>query len=181
MKAVDEGGHDACAGHAEGVTNGDRSAVDVELFLGDSEFVCRSQHLHGERFVDFEEVDVVDGQVGAIEGGANCVDWAKAHDLGVEARYGTRHDACQRLDSELRSASVAHDNDGGGAIVEWACVTGGNRAVFAEDWLEATYAFDGGAFADTVVLADHGAVGEGVRRDLVLEEASVASFLCSVL
>ena len=68
---------------------------------------------------------------------------------------------------------VAHDDDGGGAVVERAGVAGGDRAVGAEHRLELGQLLDGGAGAGAVVLRDDGAVGEGDRGDLPVEEAAL--------
>src|SRR6476661_4582270 len=64
LEAVDQGGHDAGTGHAERVTEGDRPTVDVELVVGDAEVTGRRDDLGGERLVDLEQVDVVDGLAG---------------------------------------------------------------------------------------------------------------------
>ena len=66
---------------------------------------------------------------------------------------------------------VAHDDDGGGAVVQRAGVAGGDQAVRAEDRLEAGHALDRDAGAGAVVLVDDGAVLQRVRRDLALPEA----------
>src|SRR5674476_1119262 len=58
---VDQGARDPGAGHAEGVTDRDGSAVDVELVEVDAQVVRGGNHLCGERLVDLDQVDVVDG------------------------------------------------------------------------------------------------------------------------
>src|SRR5690349_18651251 len=52
----------AGAGHAEGVADGDGAAVDVVLLRVDAEAVTAVEALRGEGFVQFPDVDVVDGQ-----------------------------------------------------------------------------------------------------------------------
>ena len=78
-------GHDAGAGHAERVAEGDGAAVDVELVPRDAELVADGHDLRGERLVDLDEVDVVDGHAGPRRAPAARLDRAEAHDLGVEA------------------------------------------------------------------------------------------------
>src|SRR5579862_9552488 len=39
----------ARAGHAEGMADRDRAAVDVQLVVGNAELVAAVEHLHGER------------------------------------------------------------------------------------------------------------------------------------
>ena len=79
-------GHDAGAGHAERVAEGDRAAVHVELVPRDAEVLGRRDHLRGERLVDLDEVDVVDRHAGPLERLAAGLDRAEAHDLGVQRR-----------------------------------------------------------------------------------------------
>ena len=60
-------------------------------------------------------------------------------------------DAGQRREAELAGLGVAHDDHGGGAVVERAAVAGGDRAVLAEDRVEALHALEGDAGAGAVV------------------------------
>ena len=86
LQAVDQRGHDAGAGHAERVTEGDGAAVDVELVHRDAEVLGRRDDLGGERLVDLDQVDVVDRHAGPRQRLAAGLDRAEAHDLGVERR-----------------------------------------------------------------------------------------------
>src|SRR5689334_13362455 len=52
LQAVQEGGHDAGAGHAEGVSEGDGPAVDVELVVRDAEMAGGGDDLGGESLID---------------------------------------------------------------------------------------------------------------------------------
>ena len=101
LQAVEQRGHDAGAGHPERVAEGDRPAVDVELLLGDAEVPGRGDHLGGERLVDLDEVDVVDGHSGAGERLAARLDRPEAHDLRVQARHARRHHPGDRGDTEV--------------------------------------------------------------------------------
>src|SRR5665213_2635663 len=51
---------EAGAGHAKGMADGDRAAVDVVLLRIDAEGVAGIEALAGEGFVQFPEVDVLD-------------------------------------------------------------------------------------------------------------------------
>ena len=168
---MDQRAHDAGAGHAERVAEGDAAATGVELVPADAEVLGRRDDLGGERLVDLDEVDVVDGHAGAAEGLAAGLDRAEAHDLGVEARDTRRHDAGERGEAELLGLGVAHHDDSSGAIVERAGVAGRDRAAGAEHGVEARELLDGGAGADAVVLADDAAVGQGDGGDLGGPEA----------
>src|SRR5215467_10970990 len=50
---------EARAGHAVGMADGDRPAVDVELVVGDAQPVAAVDHLHRERLVQLPEPNVL--------------------------------------------------------------------------------------------------------------------------
>ena len=49
------------------MTNRDRTAVDIELLHWDAEAIATVNDLHGECFVEFPQVDIVNGQTIAFE------------------------------------------------------------------------------------------------------------------
>src|SRR5258708_34737995 len=54
--ALDQGVAGAArAGHAEGMANRDRAAIDVELVVGNAELVAAVEHLHREGLVQLPE------------------------------------------------------------------------------------------------------------------------------
>src|SRR5438874_12402952 len=55
------------AGHAEGMADRDRAAVDVVLGGIDAELVARVEALAGEGLVELPEIDVVDRQAMALQ------------------------------------------------------------------------------------------------------------------
>ena len=57
---VEQRAGDAGAGHAEGVADRDRAAVDVQLVDVDAELAVARDDLGGEGLVDLDQVDVVD-------------------------------------------------------------------------------------------------------------------------
>src|SRR4051812_35162074 len=65
LQRVDERRRDARARHAERMTDGDRTAVDVELVTErvDADAACGRDDLRGERLVDLDQVDAVDRHV----------------------------------------------------------------------------------------------------------------------
>src|SRR5690606_8798179 len=123
--------------HAEGVADGDGAAVDVQLLQRDAEVAVGGDHLGGERLVDLDQVDVVDGETGAAQRLLRRLDRAEAHDLGGEAGDTGGDDPGQRGQAELAGLGVAHDDQRGGAVVERAAVAGGDQPVGAEDRLQA--------------------------------------------
>ncbi|MBI2705291.1 MAG: SDR family oxidoreductase [Actinobacteria bacterium] len=175
LKPVDERGHDAGAGHAEGMTQRDRATVHVQLVPRDAELLRRRDDLSGERLVDLDEVDVVDGHPGAGQGLLGRLDRAEPHDLGVERRHTACNNAGQRLETERSSLRVTHHDNRGGAVVQRAGVAGSDRPVGAEHRLQLGQLLDRRPGTDAVVLADRDLVAVGVgrrdRRDLVFPEA----------
>src|ERR1700688_4734795 len=66
--ALDQGvAGQARAGHAVGMTDRDRAAIDVELFRIDAKLVAAIDHLHRERLVQFPEIDIVDRESVPLE------------------------------------------------------------------------------------------------------------------
>src|SRR6476659_11094189 len=74
------------AGHAEGMTDGDRAAVDVVLLGIDAELVARIEALAGEGLVQFPDVDVVDLQPMTLQQLRHGVDRADAHLVRLATR-----------------------------------------------------------------------------------------------
>ena len=63
---VQQGDDDTSAGSADGVADGDRAAVDVDLAHVEAELTGNSDGLGREGFVGLDEVDIVDGQAGLL-------------------------------------------------------------------------------------------------------------------
>src|ERR1700728_3385569 len=64
LELVDDGGDEHRAGGAEGVAHRDRAAVDVDVLLGQVQVPDPFQDDGGERLVELEQVDVIQGQAG---------------------------------------------------------------------------------------------------------------------
>ena len=79
---VGDRSHHARAGHAEGMADGDRSAVHVQLVHGDAETIAAVDDLHGESFVEFPEIDIVDVKALALEQFGDGKYRADAHLVG---------------------------------------------------------------------------------------------------
>src|SRR4051794_31322201 len=81
------GGEDAGAGGSDGVAEGNAGAVGVEPVIErvDLPLAQDGEDLGGERLVEFDEVDLVEGEVGAVEGRRGGADWADAHDFRAAA------------------------------------------------------------------------------------------------
>ena len=97
----------------------------------------RGDHLHRERLVDLDQVDVADGQSGVGQRPSGRLDRAETHDLGAERADPGRDDPGQRSQSQLGGPRVTHDHHRRRAVVQRAAVPGGDGTVGAEDRLAA--------------------------------------------
>jgi hypothetical protein len=136
LQRVDQRAGDARAGHAERVSDGDGTAVDIQLVDRDAELLGRPQCLHRERLVDLEQVDVIDRHARVVQGLTGGLHRSESHDLRREPGDSGRDDAGERREAELPRLRVAHDDHGGGSIVEGAAVAGRDCAVRAEHRLQ---------------------------------------------
>ena len=84
--------------------------------------------LGGERFVEFDEVDVGELQAGALECLLRGGDGAGAHHGRVDAGDGRGADFHQRREAERLGPLFAHHQQRGGAVVERRAVAGGHGA-----------------------------------------------------
>ena len=71
-------------GHAEGMPEGDRPSVDVELVPLDAQMAGGWDHLSGEGLVDLDQVDVADLHARPSEGLAAGLDRPEPHDLRID-------------------------------------------------------------------------------------------------
>src|SRR5262249_50154047 len=82
---VGHGSHHARAGHAKGMSDGNRSAVDVQLLRINSQAVAAIDHLHRESFVEFPNVDVAQSDAGTLQQFRDGEYRTDAHFVGVAA------------------------------------------------------------------------------------------------
>src|SRR5450756_2215582 len=73
------------AGHAEGVADRDRAAIDVVLLGIDAELVTGIQALAGERLVEFPQIDILDLEAVALQQLRHREHRADAHLVGLAA------------------------------------------------------------------------------------------------
>src|SRR5260370_11422981 len=78
-QAVEQGGGDPGAGHAERVAQGDGAAVHVEPVDVDAELAVGGDDLRRERLVDLDQVDVGDGHADPPHRLPGRLDGAQAH------------------------------------------------------------------------------------------------------
>ena len=102
------------------MAGGDGAApgVDPLVVVGDAEVVEEGDDLHGERLVELEQADVLDGEAGLAQrllGGRHRAD---AHDLGLDADERVRHQAHAHRQAQLGGGGLGGEDAGGGAVVE---------------------------------------------------------------
>src|SRR3984893_4747111 len=112
---VEHRAEDHGAGRAERMSHRDGAAVDVHLGVVEIERLHVAQHHRRERFVELDQIDIVDGHAGLLEHLAGDVDRAGKHDRGLRADVGERLDARARLQARAPPRLLAADQHRGGA------------------------------------------------------------------
>ena len=155
---MQQGDDDTSAGSADGVADGDRAAVDVDLAHVEAELTGNSDGLGREGFVGLDEVDIVDGQAGLLHGLTGSGHGADAHDLRVDAALAPADELGHGLEVVLLHGLAGSEDDGGSAVVDAGGVTGGD----ALDVLLGIGFVDAGGLegVDDLVLNALGADGE---------------------
>src|SRR5271169_1447991 len=90
------------AGHAVGMADRNRTAIDVEFVRIDAELVAAINHLNRIGLVELPEIDVVDLQPVPLEKPRNRRDRADAHLVRLNAGGHKTAEYAERLDAPLR-------------------------------------------------------------------------------
>ena len=155
--------HQAYAGRGQRVPHRDRAAVGVHprVVVGDAVVLEEGEHLHGERLVDLEGLDVVDREAGQPQRLLGRRDRAGAHHLGLDADEGVGDQAHLHGEAELARGLLVGQQRGGGAVVDARGVAGGDVAVRAEGGLEARERLHGRLGAHRLVGRGQAPAGVG--------------------
>src|SRR5689334_1007654 len=96
------------AGRRERMAARDCTAVGIQPLVvgGDAGAVAPAQHLHRERLVELEGVDLVDRHSGLLEHLVRRRHRAEAHQFRLDAREGERDEPECRLEPKLRCGSL---------------------------------------------------------------------------
>src|SRR5882672_6183190 len=97
-------------GHAIGMADCDRAAVDIELVGIDAEHVAAIDHLHRIGLVELPEIDIVDLQAVPLQEARNRGNGTYAHLVRLNAGGNEAAEDAQRLQALLRGDLVAHDH-----------------------------------------------------------------------
>ncbi|MNS65827.1 hypothetical protein D3C72_990090 [compost metagenome] len=141
------------------MAHGDRAALGVHALGVGLEHLEAGQGDGGEGLVDLDHVQVGHGHVGLLE---RLLDGERGHGVQVGrllADHRVADDRRQRLEAEFLGLLLAHEHQGGRAVVDAGGVAGGDQAVGAEGGLQLAELVGGGVRADRLVTADDDRVG----------------------
>src|SRR5215212_408590 len=106
----------ARAGHAIGMADRNRSAIDVELFWIDAELVAAIDHLHRECLIQLPKADIVDRQSMPLQKPGHSMDRTYSHLVGFAACGDKAAEDAERLQALLGRELVAHDDGRAGTV-----------------------------------------------------------------
>src|SRR5258705_2604156 len=123
-------GH-ACARHAVGVTDGDRSAIDVEAIHWDAEPVAAVDDLAGEGLVQLPQADVLEVHARSLEETRHGEHGADAHLVGLTTGHRQSAIDAHRREAAARRLLVGHEHACAGAVGELTGVACRDELVIA--------------------------------------------------
>jgi hypothetical protein len=103
-------------GCAEGMTQSNRTAIDVRSFTIETQFLFNCEVLRGERFIDFNQVNVRKFQACFLKRLASSRDRSDPHDLRLDSGVSPANDATQWLYASSFDEVLAGNNQRGRAI-----------------------------------------------------------------
>src|SRR5450830_202009 len=94
LQLIHRGGNQACAAHAERMAECNRAAIriDARIVVGDAQFTQHRDALRGKRFVELDDIHLIDGQADLLQQlfAGRCR--ADAHDAWRHAGSGHTDD-----------------------------------------------------------------------------------------
>ena len=151
----------------------DGAAVDVQLVLVKAQSLADCDGLSCECLVGLDQIHIINGQAGLCHDLLGGSDGAETHDLRLDACQSTCDPSSQRLDAQLLSLLLAHDDQSSSAIVDSGRVASGHDAVLGEGGLQGAQLLDRGQTGAFIGI-EHGVALLALddnRNDLVLESA----------
>ena len=109
---------DPTARRTNRVTNGNGTAVDVDLAGIPAQFSVNGNGLGSKGFVGFHQIQLIDTPAGQFEAALTGGNRAGAHDGGVNARVGVCLDGSQRCQAQFLRFLRAAYNHGSCAVVQ---------------------------------------------------------------
>ena len=115
---MEQGHQDTAARGTNRVANGNCAAVDVDLARVPVQFLAHGQRLRGERFVGFDQVQLLQRPAGFAQATLGGTDRADAHDGRIHAGIGVGRDFGQHRQAQGLGLGGAHEHDRGCAVIE---------------------------------------------------------------
>src|SRR6476620_1576906 len=100
------------AAHSIGRAHGDCAAIHIELLRIDAEPVAAIDHLHGESFVQFPEIDIGNFESVPLQESRNGKYRADAHLIGLAACRDKAAERAERLQAFFLGEFRVHDTEG---------------------------------------------------------------------
>ncbi len=112
------------------------AAVDIDFGRVEARLPDHRERLSCERFVEFDQIHILQLQSSQAQHFRDGFDRAQSHDLGPDAGRRVCDEAGQRLQSHCAGLLFRHYNDRRGAIAHWRRVAGRDRTVRLESRLQ---------------------------------------------
>jgi len=141
--------------HAERVTNGDRTTVEVDLLVRQAKLLNAIDSLGCKRLVDLEKVDIICRKAGLGEHLGDGERRANAHDAWGNAGGASGNKLANDRETETLGNRTPRKKDSSGAIRYLGCIASMGRPVFLERGLELGEALRSDTVAYSVIGRDY--------------------------
>src|SRR6267143_6873586 len=128
------------------MTERDAAAVDVDLRGVELQLADASNRLRGKRFIELDEIDLIDCEAGAFEGFLGRRNRPEAHTAWIHPSDGCRNNASEWL------VCGSRDQERSGAVIDPAGARRRHRPVLPECGLELGDRLERGPGARVLVL-----------------------------
>ena len=154
---INQGYQDAGSAGSDGMSDGDRTAIHVDLNGIETKLSNYPQGLYGEGFVEFVEIDIFILPAGFLPNFPYRADRSHHDPGGIDTAASLSNDAGHWFCAEFFCTLRARYDHRGSTIVDSRSVTGGHCAIFLERGLQGTQNLDCGVFSGRFILIeDHG-------------------------
>jgi hypothetical protein len=129
LHGIQQRRYDPGSGGADGMTQGHRAAVDVDLLGIEAEFTIDCQGDGRKRFIDLEQIDVTDGKSGLFQQPPDRFDRRNREPFRCQRRTGIPDDASHRRETKPNGLLFTHDDQCCRSIVAGGGVAHGEDSV----------------------------------------------------
>lgn len=136
------------------MTEGDSTALGVDLLGGQAKLVDAPHTLGGEGLVDLVDVDLILGDTGLLESNGNGGPGANTHEEGLDTDDAGSDVLADDLLAQTLGGGALHEQDGGGTVGDLGGVTSVDGTVLGERRADLAEGLGGHALADTVIGLD---------------------------